>query len=134
MSRKFALAALAAAALTAGPMFATEATAKDGRRTNAAIGIAAGIGGLLIGSAIANAQPRYQAQPGYYAQPRGYGHVAYGSDRYDDDEPRYYDVGYGGGSRHYVQPGYYARQQVALPPCPRYHNRPMPTGARVVCR
>ena len=58
----------------------------DGRHTNAAIGIAAGIGGLLIGSAIANAQPRYQAQPGYYAQPRGYGHIAYGSDRYDDAE------------------------------------------------
>jgi hypothetical protein len=91
MTRKFALAALAAAALAAGPMFATEAAAKDNRRTNAAIGIAAGIGGLLIGSAIANAQPRYQAQPGFYAQPRGYGHVshghvAYDTDRYDDEE------------------------------------------------
>lgn len=58
----------------------------DGRRTNAAIGIAAGIGGALLGAAILNAQPRYRVQTGYAPQPRGYGHVSYGSDRYDDEE------------------------------------------------
>ncbi len=59
MTRKFAIAALAAAALAASPMSATEASAKNGRRTNAAIGLAAGIGGVLLGAAIANAQPRH---------------------------------------------------------------------------
>ncbi len=71
MTRKFALAAIAAATLAATPMFATEASAKDGRRTNAAIGFAAGIGGALLGAAIVNAQqPRYQAQPRYIDEPR----------------------------------------------------------------
>ncbi len=71
ITRKFALAALAAAALATAPMMATEASAKDGRRTNAAIGFAAGIGGALLGAAIVNAQqPRYQAQPRYIDEPR----------------------------------------------------------------
>jgi hypothetical protein len=81
MTRKFALAALAIAALTAGPMLATDAQARDGRRGNAlAIGIAAGVGGLLIGSAIANAQPRRQVIHHYQPQPQSghYGQVSFG--------------------------------------------------------
>ncbi len=93
MTRKFALAAVAAAALAAGPMFATEAAAKDGRRTNTAIGIAAGIGGALLGAAIVNAQqpgyqpaPRYQPEPRFYGEPRGYNQVSLGGG-YLADEP-----------------------------------------------
>ncbi len=71
ITRKFALAAIATAALATAPMMTTEASAKDGRRTNAAIGFAAGIGGALLGAAIVNAQqPRYQAQPRYIDEPR----------------------------------------------------------------
>jgi hypothetical protein len=59
MTRKFALAAFAVAALAVGPIFTNEAEAKNSRRgAGIAIGVAAGIGGLIIGSAIANAHPR----------------------------------------------------------------------------
>jgi hypothetical protein len=93
MTRQFAIAAIAAATLAAGPMFATEAAAKDGRRTNTAIGIIAGIGGALLGAAIVNAQPQYQAQPRYQAEPRYY-EPSRGYDRvslnggYDADQER----------------------------------------------
>ncbi len=71
MTRQFAIAALAAAALAAGPMLSTEASARDGRRTTAAIGIAAGIGGALLGAAIVNAQPRHQYRAvSYHGGPR----------------------------------------------------------------
>ena len=90
MTRKFAIAALAAAALAAGPMSATEASARDGRRTNAAIGLAAGIGGALLGAALANAQPkaygetRYEEVPRYRHQGHGFRAVStYASD--DED-------------------------------------------------
>ncbi|MBY0364480.1 MAG: hypothetical protein K2X45_21445 [Phreatobacter sp.] len=85
MSRKFALAAIAVAALTAAPMLATDAQAQSRRGNALAIGLAAGVGGLLIGSAIANAQPRYQvehrfhAEPRrFHAEPRGFSNVSYG--------------------------------------------------------
>ncbi len=74
MTRKFALAALAVAALAAGPIFTTEAEAKNGRRAGLAIGVAAGIGGLIIGSAIANAHPRGYGETRYHAEPRHRGH------------------------------------------------------------
>jgi len=88
MTRKFALAALAAAALVAGPMSATEAEAKNGRRTNAAIGLAAGIGGVLLGAAIANAQPRAYGETRYHAEPRyqGHGFRAVSTYAADDEE------------------------------------------------
>ncbi|MGL5363636.1 MAG: hypothetical protein ACRDBH_12195, partial [Bosea sp. (in: a-proteobacteria)] len=60
------------------------ASAKDGRRTNAAIGIAAGIGGALLGAAIINAQqPRYHVQQRFVGERHGFRHVSY-------DSPRYY--------------------------------------------
>jgi hypothetical protein len=75
MVRKFALAALAVAALAAGPIFTTEAEAKNGRRgAGIALGIAAGVGGLIIGSAIANAHPRGYGETRYHAEPRHRGH------------------------------------------------------------
>ena len=90
MTSKFAIAALAAAALIAGPMSATEASAKDGRRTNAAIGIVAGIGGALLGAALSNAQPRVQAETRYEAEPRyrpqAHGFRAVSSYQADEDE------------------------------------------------
>jgi hypothetical protein len=81
MTRKLAIAALAAA-LSAGPLFATEAKAGNGRRTAFAIGALAGIGGAIIGSAIAKAQPRHHGYAGHGGgfQPAGYGH-----DRYADE-------------------------------------------------
>ncbi len=72
---KIAIAALAAAAIIVGPISATEASAKNGHRTNAAIGIAAGIGGVLLGAAIANAKPQAYSETRYQAEPR---HLAYG--------------------------------------------------------
>lgn len=117
MTRKFALAALAATALVAGPLFVTSAEAQGfGQRcdprargcnvvnpnsggqnirrpnNNLAIGIAAGVGGLLIGSAIANAQPRhygesrYHAEPRYQARPRYHGHGFQTVGAYEADE------------------------------------------------
>ena len=75
MTRKFALAALAVAALAAGPIFTNEAEAKNGRRgAGIALGIAAGVGGLIIGSAIANAQTRGYGETRYHAEPRHRGH------------------------------------------------------------
>ncbi len=75
MTRKFALAALAVAALAAGPIFTNQAEAKDGRRgAGIALGIAAGVGGLIIGSAIANAQTRGYGETRYHAEPRHRGH------------------------------------------------------------
>ncbi len=92
MTRKFALAAIATAALAAAPMFATEASARDGRRTNAAIGIAAGIGGALLGAAIINArQPRTYVQQRFVGEHHGYRHVSYDSPRYDADEEVCFD-------------------------------------------
>jgi hypothetical protein len=46
------------------------------RRSNRdiGIGIAAGIGGLIIGSAIANAHPRGYGETRYHAEPRHRGH------------------------------------------------------------
>lgn len=75
MTRKFVLAALAIAALAAGPIFTTEAEARNGRRgAGIALGIAAGVGGLIIGSAIANAHPRGYSETRYHAEPRHRGH------------------------------------------------------------
>jgi hypothetical protein len=81
MTRKIAIAALAAA-LAAGPMLASEAETKNGRRTAFAIGAIAGIGGAIIGSAIANAQPRHH---GYGGQGHGFRPAGYAADRYTDD-------------------------------------------------
>jgi hypothetical protein len=81
MTRKIALAALAAV-LAAGPMLATQAEAKNGRRTAFAIGALAGIGGAIIGSAIVAGQPRhhgYRSHGGGF-QPAGYGHGGYADD------------------------------------------------------
>ncbi len=86
MTRKFAIAALAAAALAAGPMSVTEASAKNGRRTNAAIGLAAGIGGVLLGAAIANAQPRHYGETRYHAEPRHHGYGFRPVSTYQTDE------------------------------------------------
>ena len=93
MTRQFAIAALAAAALVAGPMSATEAEAKNGRRTNAAIGIAAGIGGVLLGAAVANARPHHggghaYGETRYHAEPRhhGYGFRPVSTYAADDEE------------------------------------------------
>ena len=88
MTTKFAIAALAAAALIAGPMSATEAEAKNGRRTNAAIGIVAGIGGALLGAAIVNAKPQAYGETRYHAEPRhhGYGHGFRAVNSYEADE------------------------------------------------
>ncbi len=75
MTRKFALAALAVAALATGPIFTTEAEAKNGRRgAGIALGVAAGIGGLIIGSAIANARSPGYGETRYHAEPHYRGH------------------------------------------------------------
>ncbi|MGL5445975.1 MAG: hypothetical protein ACRDBL_01545 [Rhabdaerophilum sp.] len=75
MTRKFALAALAVAALAAGPIFTTQAEAKNGRQgAGIALGVAAGIGGLIIGSAIANARSPGYGETRYHAEPRHRGH------------------------------------------------------------
>jgi hypothetical protein len=75
MTRKFALAALAVAALAAGPIFTTQAEAKNGRQgAGIALGVAAGIGGLIIGSAIANARSPGYGEARYHAEPRHRGH------------------------------------------------------------
>ena len=90
MTSKFAIAALAAAALVAGSMSATEAEAKNGRRTNAAIGIVAGIGGALLGAAIVNAQPRHYGETRYQAEPHhrphGNGFRAVSNYQVDEEE------------------------------------------------
>jgi MFS family permease len=67
MTRNALAVAALAAALAAGPMMSTEASARDGRRTAFAIGAIAGIGGAIIGAAIAKAQPRHH---GYVANDR----------------------------------------------------------------
>lgn len=86
MTSKFALAALAAAALAFGPMAATEASAKNGRRTNAAIGLAAGIGGVLLGAAIVNAKPQAYGERRFHAEPRHHGYGFRPASTYADDE------------------------------------------------
>lgn len=74
MTRKFALAAIAVAALTAAPMLATDAQAGN----PLAFGLAVGLGGVLLGSAIANAQPRYHVEHRFHAEPRRFRSVSYG--------------------------------------------------------
>jgi hypothetical protein len=80
MTRKLAIVALGAV-LGAGPLFATEAEAGNGRRTAFAIGALAGIGGAIIGSAIAQGQPRHHG----YRHDGGFRPVAYGGDSYADE-------------------------------------------------
>lgn len=85
MTRKLAIAAFAAT-IAVSPMLVTEAEAQNARRSNnnLAIGIAVGVGGLLIGSAIASAQPRQ------YVEHRYAGHSGFGYDRPRfDHQPRY---------------------------------------------
>jgi hypothetical protein len=85
MSRQIAIAAFAAA-LAVSPMLVTPAEAQNARRNNAlAIGLAAGVGGLLIGSAIANAQPRHA--PVYHGEPRYYGERRFYREAAFADEP-----------------------------------------------
>ncbi len=104
MTRNIVLAAVAAVALAAGPLFVTAAEAQSTsprcppravgcnggapawtmngstvrdqnvRRfnQNLGIGLAAGVGGLIIGSAIANARSHYQGERHY--QPRSHYH------------------------------------------------------------
>lgn len=122
MTRSFALAALAAAALATSPMLTSEASAKDVRRGNAvAIGIAAGIGGVLLGSAIANAQPRYHAEPSFHAEPRRF-HA----------EPRYFGtVSYGGGQRYVDQPECFRKPVNRID---RFTGEIVTVGVRTICR
>jgi hypothetical protein len=62
MSKSFTktIATVLTVALVAGSTLApTDASAKDGRRTNLAIGALVGLGGALLGAAAASSQPRY---------------------------------------------------------------------------
>ncbi|MGL4975141.1 MAG: hypothetical protein ACRC56_07590 [Bosea sp. (in: a-proteobacteria)] len=120
MTRNFALAAIAAAALAASPMVSTGASAKDGRRTNAAIGIAAGIGGALLGAAIINAQ-----QPRYHVQQRFVGERGY------HNRPRHYDNGF------QTVGSYEAEEECFEKPVRRidaYTGRVITVGTKLVCR
>jgi hypothetical protein len=123
MSRQLAIAAFAAA-LAASPMLVSPAEAQTARRGNAlAIGLAAGVGGLLIGSAIANAQPRHA--PAYHGQPRYYGEPTYRV------RPRYvHDVGYGGG--HFHREPDCVRQPIQR--VDRFTGEVFIAGTRIVCR
>ena len=122
MTRKFAIAALAAAALAAGPMLSTEASAKDGRRTNAAIGIAAGIGGALLGAAIVNAQPRHQ-----------YGAVSYhGGPRYEGHHHRYQSVGFRSVSTYVADERECFKKPIHR--FDRYSGELVVVGAKLICR
>jgi hypothetical protein len=119
MSRQLAIAAFAAA-LAASPMLVSPAEAQTARRGNAlAIGLAAGVGGLLIGSAIANAQPRHVVRHGFHDEP------AYRV------RPRYFnDVGYGGG--HFQREPDCVRQPIQR--VDRFTGEVFIAGTRIVCR
>ncbi len=122
MTRKFAIAALAAAALAAGPMSATEASAKNGRRTNAAIGIAAGIGGALLGAAIVNAQPRHQYREVRY----------HGGTRYEGYHHRYQNVGFRPVSTYVADERECFRKPIHR--FDRYSGEVVVVGSKLICR
>lgn len=127
MTRKLAIAAFAAS-LAACPMLVSEAEAQNARRSNnhLAIGIAAGVGGLLIGSAIANAQSRQYVDHRY----GGHSGFGYGRPRFDH-QPRYIT--------HVSQraPRYRDDQECFLRPIQRvdrFTGEVFTVGTRFVCR
>jgi hypothetical protein len=122
MNRTLAIAALTAAFATA-PLLATDAEAKNGRRGAFAIGAVAGIGGAIIGSAIAKAHYR---QHGY-----GHGYRQHG-DGYGFRQ-------HGGGFQHagYGNRGYHDERDCFRKPIKRfdhYTGEIVVVGSRTVCR